>query len=139
MYGFAREAEPTHSGRLKLAPHARVLLKRQRCNMYKLVKGDHRNGPHLTTRFCFCVLSFAFVEFESTDDAKEALENLNNTDIEGRSIRLEYSQQNNRGNDGGRGNSGRTFFESVMGASGTRSDDSMTFPIFREEFKIVKS
>lgn len=53
------------------------------------------------------VLSFAFVEFESTDDAKDALENLNNTDIEGRSIRLEYSQSSGRG-DGGRGNSGRT-------------------------------
>lgn len=52
------------------------------------------------------VLSFAFVEFESTDDAKDALENLNNTDIEGRSIRLEYSQSSGRG-DGGRGNSGR--------------------------------
>lgn len=51
--------------------------------------------------------SFAFVEFESTDDAKEALENLNNTDIEGRSVRLEYSQ-NSGGRDGGRGNSGRS-------------------------------
>ncbi len=53
---------------------------------------------------CFS-LSFAFVEFENTDDAKDALENLNNTDIEGRSIRLEFSQNSNRG-DGGRGNSG---------------------------------
>lgn len=51
-------------------------------------------------------LSFAFVEFETTEDAKDALENLNNTDIEGRSIRLEYSQNSGRG-DGGRGNSGR--------------------------------
>lgn len=51
--------------------------------------------------------SFAFVEFESTDDAKEALDNLNNTEIEGRSIRLEYSQ-NSGGRDGGRGNSGRS-------------------------------
>lgn len=48
---------------------------------------------------------FAFVEFESTEDAKEALLNLNNTDIEGRTIRLEYSQNSNRA-DGGRGNSG---------------------------------
>lgn len=47
------------------------------------------------------------MEFESTDDAKDALENLNNSDIEGRSIRLEYSQQSGRGNDGGRGNSGK--------------------------------
>lgn len=67
------------------------------------VSSDHK--------FFLCVFSFAFVEFESTDDAKEALENLNNTDIEGRSIRLEYSQQNTRGNDGGRGNSGRTLWQ----------------------------
>lgn len=79
------------------------------------------------------------MEFESTDDAKEALDNLNNTDIEGRTIRLEYSQQNNRGNDGGRGNSGRTFLERATVSSGTRGDDSMTFLIFCEEFKIVKS
>lgn len=47
------------------------------------------------------------MEFESTDDAKDALENLNNSDIEGRSIRLEYSQQSGRGSEGGRGNSGK--------------------------------
>lgn len=49
--------------------------------------------------------SFAFVEFESADDAKDALENLNNTEIDGRTIRLEFSQ-NSGGRDGGRGNSG---------------------------------
>lgn len=47
---------------------------------------------------------FAFVEFENTDDAKEAMDSCNNTDIEGRSIRLEFSQ--NRGEGGGRGGSG---------------------------------
>ncbi|KAM5163516.1 nucleolin [Mantella aurantiaca] len=35
---------------------------------------------------------FAFIEFPSVEDAKEALESCNNTDIEGRTIRLEYSQ-----------------------------------------------
>lgn len=54
----------------------------------------------------YMFFSFAFVEFESTDEAKDALENLNNTEIEGRTIRLEYSQNSGRG-DGGRGNSGR--------------------------------
>ncbi|XP_037553968.1 nucleolin [Nematolebias whitei] len=44
---------------------------------------------------------FAFIEFESTDDAKEALENLNNTEIEGRTVRLEYSQKSTGGRDGG--------------------------------------
>lgn len=53
--------------------------------------------------------SFAFVEFESTDDAKEALDNLNNTEIEGRTIRLEYSQSAGGRGDGGRGNSGRSW------------------------------
>ncbi|KAM9315587.1 nucleolin [Gastrophryne carolinensis] len=35
---------------------------------------------------------FAFVEFSSLEDAKEALESCNNTEIEGRTIRIEYSQ-----------------------------------------------
>ncbi|XP_077463561.1 nucleolin isoform X2 [Stigmatopora argus] len=35
---------------------------------------------------------FAFVTFETTEDAKEALETLNNTELEGRTIRIEYSQ-----------------------------------------------
>lgn len=35
------------------------------------------------------------------DDAKEALENLNNTEIEGRTVRLEFSQRSNSGRDGG--------------------------------------
>lgn len=51
------------------------------------------------------VFRFAFVEFENAEDAKEALENLNHTEIEGRSVRLEFSQ-NSGGRDGGRGNSG---------------------------------
>lgn len=53
-----------------------------------------------------CLNRFAFVEFETVKDATDALENFNNTDIEGRSIRLEYSQNSGRG-DGGRGNTGR--------------------------------
>ncbi|XP_070687973.1 nucleolin [Pempheris klunzingeri] len=67
---------------------------------------------------------FAFVEFESTDDAKDALENLNNTDIEGRSIRLEYSQ-NSGGRDGGRGNSGPTKTLFVKGLSEDTTDQTL--------------
>ncbi|XP_029286108.1 nucleolin [Cottoperca gobio] len=66
---------------------------------------------------------FAFVEFESTEDAKDALENLNNTDIEGRSIRLEYSQ--NSGRDGGRGNSGPTKTLFVKGLSEDTTDQTL--------------
>lgn len=41
------------------------------------------------------------------EDAKEALENCNNTEIEGRSIRLEFSQsERDRSSGGGRGGSG---------------------------------
>lgn len=58
--------------------------------------------------FYIFLFSFAFVEFESTDDAKEALDNLNNTEIDGRSVRLEFSQ-NTPGRDGGRGNSGTMY------------------------------
>ncbi|XP_040896384.1 nucleolin isoform X2 [Toxotes jaculatrix] len=67
---------------------------------------------------------FAFVEFESTDDAKEALENLNNTDIEGRLIRLEYSQ-NSGGRDGGRGNTGPTKTLFVKGLSEDTTDQTL--------------
>ncbi|XP_037326624.2 nucleolin isoform X2 [Pungitius pungitius] len=66
---------------------------------------------------------FAFVEFESAEEAKDALENLNNTDIEGRSIRLEYSQ--NSGRDGGRGNMGPTKTLFVKGLSEDTSDQTL--------------
>lgn len=55
---------------------------------------------------CFCFSRYAFLEFENVEDAKDALENCNNTDIEGRSIRLEYSQSERERGGGGRGNSG---------------------------------
>ncbi|XP_071058991.1 nucleolin isoform X2 [Pseudochaenichthys georgianus] len=64
---------------------------------------------------------FAFVEFETTEEAKDALENLNNTDIDGRSIRLEYSQ--NR--DGGRGNAGPTKTLFVKGLSEETTDQTL--------------
>lgn len=51
------------------------------------------------------IFRYAFVEFENTDDAKEALDSCNNTEIEGRSVRLEFSQS--RGEGGGRGGSGQ--------------------------------
>lgn len=67
---------------------------------------------------------FAFVEFENADDAKEALENLNHTEIEGRSIRLEFSQ-NSGGRDGGRGNSGPTKTLFVKGLSEDTTDQTL--------------
>lgn len=55
--------------------------------------------------FFFFFSRFAFLEFGSMEDAKEALENLNNSDIDGRTIRIEFSQSE-RERGGGRGNSG---------------------------------
>ncbi|KAF5909836.1 nucleolin, partial [Clarias magur] len=66
---------------------------------------------------------YAFVEFENTDDAKEAMDSCNNTDIEGRSIRLEFSQ--NRGEGGGRGGSGPTKTLFVKGLSDETTDQTL--------------
>ncbi|XP_071022446.1 nucleolin isoform X1 [Oncorhynchus clarkii lewisi] len=69
---------------------------------------------------------FAFVEFESAEAAKEALDNLNGTEIEGRQIRLEYSQNSGSRDAGGRGGSGgptKTLF--VRGLSGDTTDQSL--------------
>lgn len=51
---------------------------------------------------CPVPCSFAFVDFENADDAKAALEEFNNTDIEGRTVRLEYCASR----DGGQNRSG---------------------------------
>ena len=47
--------------------------------------------------FLFSPCSFAFVDFENTEDAKAALEEFNNTDIEGRMVRLEFCQSRDGG------------------------------------------
>nr|XP_061791092.1 nucleolin [Nerophis lumbriciformis] len=68
---------------------------------------------------------FAFLEFENTEDAKEALETMNNTEIEGRSIRIEYSQNSGGRQDGGRGNSGPTKTLFVKGLSEDTTDQTL--------------
>ncbi|XP_030071975.1 nucleolin isoform X2 [Microcaecilia unicolor] len=75
---------------------------------------------------------FAFVEFSTLEDAKEALESHNNAEIEGRSIRLEFSQTagpqgggNSRGFGGGQT---KTLF--VRGLS-----DETTEETLREAFE----
>lgn len=42
--------------------------------------------------FFFYTCRFAFIEFPNVEEAKEAMESCNNTEVEGRTIRLEYSQ-----------------------------------------------
>ncbi|XP_035379215.1 nucleolin isoform X2 [Electrophorus electricus] len=67
---------------------------------------------------------YAFVEFESTEDCKEALDSCNNTEIEGRSIRLEYSQSRGE-SGGGRGSSGPTKTLFVKGLSEETTEQTL--------------
>ncbi|PIO29257.1 hypothetical protein AB205_0167280, partial [Aquarana catesbeiana] len=62
---------------------------------------------------------FAFIEFPSVEDAKEALESCNNTEVEGRTIRLEYSQSG--GAPGS--NQSKTLF--VRGLSEDTSEETL--------------
>ncbi|CAI9556205.1 unnamed protein product [Staurois parvus] len=70
---------------------------------------------------------FAFVEFPSVDDAKDAMESCNNTEIEGRTIRLEYCQSG--GSQGGNGvaflgsNQSKTLF--VKGLSEDTTEETL--------------
>uniref|UniRef100_A0A8C4YYZ7 Nucleolin n=1 Tax=Gadus morhua TaxID=8049 RepID=A0A8C4YYZ7_GADMO len=64
---------------------------------------------------------FAFVDFENMEDAKAALEEFNNTDIEGRSVRLEFCQSR----DGGQAKSGPTKVLFVKGLSEDTTDESL--------------
>lgn len=82
--------------------------------------------------------SFAFVDFESPDEAKEALDKSNNTEVEGRTIRLEYSQNRDRG-DGGRGNSGELPAWLVTCCDMHRCDENLNLLNLFEDFTIVKS
>ncbi|XP_057182411.1 nucleolin isoform X2 [Triplophysa rosa] len=49
---------------------------------------------------------FAFVQFESVEDAKEALENCNNKEIEGRIVHIEICKSKEERDGGGMGNFG---------------------------------
>ncbi|XP_062306062.1 nucleolin isoform X1 [Osmerus eperlanus] len=68
---------------------------------------------------------FAFVEFESAEEAKEAMDSLNGSEIEGRAIRLEYSQNSGGKQDGGRGSSGPTKTLFVRGLSEDTTDGTL--------------
>ncbi|XP_061153477.1 nucleolin isoform X1 [Syngnathus typhle] len=63
---------------------------------------------------------FAFLEFDSTEDAKEAIETMNNTELEGRTMRLEFSQ-----NSGGRSEGGPTKTLFVKGLSEDTTDQTL--------------
>ncbi|XP_040284383.1 nucleolin isoform X6 [Bufo bufo] len=66
---------------------------------------------------------FAFVEFSSAEDAKDALDSHNNTEIEGRSIRIEFSQGGGP-QGGGRGSAqSKTLF--VKGLSEDTTEETL--------------
>ncbi|XP_009863462.1 PREDICTED: nucleolin, partial [Apaloderma vittatum] len=70
---------------------------------------------------------YAFVEFATTEDAKEALNSCNNTEIEGRTIRLEFSspawQKGNTNARGGFNQQSKTLF--VRGLSEDTTEETL--------------
>ncbi|NXN98229.1 NUCL protein, partial [Rhinopomastus cyanomelas] len=75
---------------------------------------------------------YAFVEFPTTEDAKEALNSCNNTEIEGRAIRLEFSSSWQKGGNtnsrGGFNQQSKTLF--VRGLSEDTTEETL-----RESFE----
>ncbi|XP_059711568.1 nucleolin [Haemorhous mexicanus] len=74
---------------------------------------------------------YAFVDFATTEDAREALNSYNNTEIEGRTIRLEFSAQKGNTNargGGGFGQQSKTLF--VRGLSEDTTEETL-----RESFE----
>uniref|UniRef100_A0A8C5JAN5 Nucleolin n=1 Tax=Junco hyemalis TaxID=40217 RepID=A0A8C5JAN5_JUNHY len=76
---------------------------------------------------------YAFVDFATTEDAKEAFNSYNNTEIEGRTIRLEFSGQKGNANargggGGGFGQQSKTLF--VRGLSEDTTEETL-----RESFE----
>ncbi|XP_014801534.1 PREDICTED: nucleolin [Calidris pugnax] len=75
---------------------------------------------------------YAFVEFSTAEDAKEALNSCNNTEIEGRAIRLEFSapawQKGNMNARGGFNQQSKTLF--VRGLSEDTTEETL-----RESFE----
>ncbi|NWR77212.1 NUCL protein, partial [Centropus unirufus] len=70
---------------------------------------------------------YAFVEFATAEDAKEALNSCNNTEIEGRAIRLEWSstawQKGNTNSRGGFNQQSKTLF--VRGLSEDTTEETL--------------
>uniref|UniRef100_A0A8C3MFT3 Nucleolin n=1 Tax=Geospiza parvula TaxID=87175 RepID=A0A8C3MFT3_GEOPR len=73
---------------------------------------------------------YAFVDFATTEDAREALNSYNNTEIEGRTIRLEFSAQkgNTNARGGGFSQQSKTLF--VRGLSEDTTEETL-----RESFE----
>ncbi|NXH03202.1 NUCL protein, partial [Loxia leucoptera] len=74
---------------------------------------------------------YAFVDFATTEDAREALNSYNNTEIEGRTIRLEFSSQ--KGNTNARGGGGFSQQSKTLFVRGLSEDT--TEETLRESFE----
>ncbi|KAJ9616163.1 uncharacterized protein PV06_00791 [Exophiala oligosperma] len=62
---------------------------------------------------------FGFVRFATKEEADQALENMNNTEFDGRLIRVDHAQDNRSGGQGrGGGFSGRAGYTSSQGMAG---------------------
>ncbi|NXL25237.1 NUCL protein, partial [Setophaga kirtlandii] len=73
---------------------------------------------------------YAFVDFATTEDAREALNSYNNTEIEGRTIRLEFSAQKGNANARGGGFSQQSKTLFVRGLSEDTTEETL-----RESFE----
>ena len=64
---------------------------------------------------------FGYVDFNTVDEAKAALESMNGTEVDGRSIRVDYATPR-EDNGGGGGRGGRGGFGDRGGRGGGRGD-----------------
>ncbi|NXS28214.1 NUCL protein, partial [Pomatostomus ruficeps] len=79
---------------------------------------------------------YAFVDFATTEDAREALNSCNNTEIEGRTIRLEFSSPSwQKGNTNARGGGGGGFSQQSKTLFVRGLSEDTTEETLRESFE----
>lgn len=135
MYGFAREAEPTHSEPLKLALHAAGAA--QVSAVQHVQNGHRRSSQRVPDAFLLSSVLLSWSLKAQTTPRKPWKTS---------------TTQTSKGVPSGWSTASRTTgamteaegtqvepLDSLTVSSGARSDDSMTFLMFCEEFKIVKS
>ena len=66
--------------------------------------------------------NFGFVEFESVEDAERAIENLNGSEVSGRTITVNIAKEKTGGGGGGGRRGGRDFRGGGGGRGGYRRD-----------------
>jgi len=68
--------------------------------------GDVREAKVITDRDTGRSRGFGFVTYANPDEASSAIEAMNGTTLDGRSLRVDMAQDNNRGGGGGGGGGG---------------------------------